>query len=474
MAGEPPEDDHAAGDGFTPHPLLPQHPEFYRRVLEEFPSPAAVLDVNGGLLYANRAARRASGWSLEDVVGQNLLERIHPDELAWALEVYVGATEAAPMGDAEPAWGTVLMHAYAADGTLTPIEVTGANGLQDPFVQGLVYELRPAWTLELLERTVTGLAHGDRVDELLGLVVSLVSRPPLDIAAAIVDHGERDAPVLVATSDERLRALTEARGAMPWDRPQRELAQVRIGDLPAPTAEILDAAGYAELWCQPIEAVDTGSAMSLVALTGSGVVYRNTVEHRLDQGHDLARVVLQRARLDELMDHAAHHDGLTGLANRSALYDRLIEVSHAGPVGVIFIDLDDFKPVNDKWGHLVGDRLLQVVADRLRGITRPTDLVGRLGGDEFAVVIGHDADVAMVEQVGRRVAEVLTQPVAVGDPAGDVRVGASVGMAFGAAGVDPDQLLAAADAAMYVAKRGESGSGRVNLVGDPGDQGGTG
>ncbi len=203
-----------------------------------------------------------------------------------------------------------------------------------------------------------------------------------------------------------------------------------------------------------------------MALTRPDIAYANTVEHRLDQGHDLARVVLQRARLDELMDHAANHDGLTGLANRSALYDRLVERTQAGPVGVVFIDLDDFKPVNDRWGHLAGDRVLQVVADRLREATRPTDLVGRLGGDEFAVVVDSGADVATVEEVGRRIAEVVERPIPVGGPAGDVRVGASIGSAFGARGVGPSELLSAADAAMYAAKRGEPGRDDVTLVGD--------
>ncbi len=103
-----------AVEGFTPHPLLPQHPEFYRRVLEEFPAPVSVLDAVGQVIYTNRAGRRESGWSIEEVIGSNVLNRIHPDEQAWAMEVYAGATEAAPMGEDEPAWGTVLMHVYDA------------------------------------------------------------------------------------------------------------------------------------------------------------------------------------------------------------------------------------------------------------------------------------------------------------------------------------------------------------------------
>lgn len=463
--GERSGDDEPTEPGFAPHPRFPQHPEFYRRVLEEFPSPAAVFDELGCVIYANRAAREASGWTLDELVGQNMLTNIHPDEQAWATEVYIGATESAPMGEDEPAWGTVLMHGIDAHGVVTPIEVTGANGLQDPYVGGLVYELRPAWSLELLERAVTGLAAGQAVDELLDLVVTFVSRPPLDIAAAIVDHSDRYAPVVVAASADGLHALARAGGEAPWDQRPADIVPVSIADLPPSAAGPLTAAGYADIWCQAIETIGEGAALSLVALTRPGIVYAHTVQHRLEQGHDLARVVLQRARLDQMMDHAANHDGLTGLANRTALYGRLVERSAAGPVGLIYLDLDGFKAVNDRWGHLVGDQLLQAVADRLRAVTRPTDLAGRLGGDEFAVVIGPGADVDVVEELGRRVVEAIGRPVAVGGPAGEVSVGASIGMALGAPGVDADALLSAADAAMYAAKRGEPTRGGVELVG---------
>ncbi|MGY1716623.1 putative bifunctional diguanylate cyclase/phosphodiesterase [Geodermatophilus sp. SYSU D01106] len=146
------------------------------------------------------------------------------------------------------------------------------------------------------------------------------------------------------------------------------------------------------------------------------------------------------------------HDPLTGLANRTLLLElteRLL-AARPGPVSVLFLDLDDFKDVNDTRGHAAGDQLLTAIAERLRASTRPSDAVARLGGDEFAVVVDGGADVA--ERVGERVLASLAEPVDAGGRPLSVHV--SIGVADTATAGDrrPGTLLRNADLAMYRAK----------------------
>jgi diguanylate cyclase (GGDEF)-like protein/PAS domain S-box-containing protein len=170
---------------------------------------------------------------------------------------------------------------------------------------------------------------------------------------------------------------------------------------------------------------------------------------------------LARLRSEQQMRHEALHDPLTGLANRTLLRDRL---EHAvarsarddRAAGVLFIDLDDFKRVNDLYGHAAGDAVLTELGRRLRQAVRPADTVARLGGDEF-VVVCEDVDEETALALGRRLDEAIRHPVAV--PGGEHRLTASIGVALG--GDDSDSMLAAADAAVYRAKA--AGRGRVEL-----------
>jgi diguanylate cyclase (GGDEF)-like protein len=153
----------------------------------------------------------------------------------------------------------------------------------------------------------------------------------------------------------------------------------------------------------------------------------------------------------------AHHDALTGLVNRAGFVGRLdAAMDPAGPiagsVSLMFIDLDDFKHVNDDLGHAAGDELLRQVADRLRGAARSGDVVCRLGGDEFAVLVGSSTNAeTTAREVAERILAVLEQPFSVHGSL--IRVGASIGIASQTSGGDSgDDLLRSADVAMYSAK----------------------
>jgi diguanylate cyclase (GGDEF)-like protein/PAS domain S-box-containing protein len=174
------------------------------------------------------------------------------------------------------------------------------------------------------------------------------------------------------------------------------------------------------------------------------------VTHALVCVHDITR----SARLRDELRARATFDALTGCHNRGAALAALDMALADAPaaIGVLFIDLDRFKPVNDLLGHAVGDELLVAVVNRLRDVCRATDLIGRLGGDEFVVIcrnLHHAADEAVV--IAERVHLALQHPFPLADHT--VELGASIGVAVASPGMDAIDVLALADRAMYLAKR---------------------
>jgi len=180
-----------------------------------------------------------------------------------------------------------------------------------------------------------------------------------------------------------------------------------------------------------------------------------------------ARDVGERKALLDQLAHQAFHDPLTGLANRALFRDR---VTHAitlarrqgRAVTVLYLDLDDFKQVNDSLGHAEGDRLLSLIAARLRACARSTDTVARLGGDEFAVLVEDADSAASAERLVDRILEQMSYPFTLGQ--GDMSMSASIGSAS-TVGDSLDEVLRYADVAMYAAKRSGRGLHRAFEMG---------
>lgn len=193
---------------------------------------------------------------------------------------------------------------------------------------------------------------------------------------------------------------------------------------------------------------------------------------RLEEGgaerpvfYAFVRDISERRRAEEELAHLAYHDSLTGLPNRAQVEQQL-ELAlararrNATAVAVMFIDLDDFKSVNDCLGHAVGDRFLTAVATRLRGVLRDSDVLARRGGDEFLVLLADVSDdpTAAAVRVGDKLLDALAHPIGLDGHV--LHTGASIGVSVypGDAG-DSTMLLRHADAAMYRAKA--LGGGRV-------------
>jgi diguanylate cyclase (GGDEF)-like protein len=310
------------------------------------------------------------------------------------------------------------------------------------------------------------LAPGRRSTPSLLLVGCLALTLPLDCAQALLavltpqyDGGNLDGLLAV------VNGLLGAAALHP-----------RRGELTAPPS-----AGYAapmHRW----RIVLLGCSLAAVSLTsalsrGPHAVVPSLVATVVVTGAVVLRfygVIRERDRAEAALRHQAHHDQLTGAANRTLLMHRLTEDLTTGTsstLSLLFIDLDGFKAVNDVHGHPAGDTVLRVVTERLTALVRETDTVARVGGDEFVVLCpGTDADGTAA--LGRRVTDAVCRPVPLfGDHgATQVQVRASVGLLTvecgradgrrpGApdAGRVADDLLRSVDAAMYTAKRAGGG-----------------
>jgi diguanylate cyclase (GGDEF)-like protein len=233
-----------------------------------------------------------------------------------------------------------------------------------------------------------------------------------------------------------------------------------VDELPPLLRRDATAAGYRSLWAAPGD-LDRRGEPGVWAIAWRRELHLDADESRttmMARLATLAGLALARSRNEERNVHAASHDPMTGLWNRNAIYawlsEALSSTSLAG-VGVIYVDLDRFKPINDSFGHAAGDRVLREVAQRLVEAAPADGRVGRFGGDEF-VYVGPASTADDVDRLAAHFADAVAAPIEL--RSGEVvQVGASTGAAFAVPGItSADELVELADAALYRVKSARS------------------
>jgi diguanylate cyclase (GGDEF)-like protein/PAS domain S-box-containing protein len=222
--------------------------------------------------------------------------------------------------------------------------------------------------------------------------------------------------------------------------------------------------GYRSCWSTPILSPQ-GKVLGVFAMYSMTVREPVTDEKRLiDLTTHIAGIAIERKHAEDRIKFLAHHDALTGLPNRSLLNDRLrqaiLQTQRYNPwVSVVFIDLDNFKTINDSLGHTAGDELLKIVATRMVACIRATDTVVRLGGDEFVILLIDQPESPVVTSVILdKIRAAIAEPISIYERILNVTCSAGVAT-FPNDGRDPETLLMNADIAMYKAKE----AGRDNV-----------
>ena len=320
------------------------------------------------------------------------------------------------------------------------------NGAQDYVMKGNLARLVPAIEREL--REVRERRERRQTARERARLVAILEATP-DLVAIVAPDGMLD---YLNTAGRRLLglgALAELEGRCLRDIFPEHVAEHLLAEA-FPTA-CRDGFWSGETAMRPPDAV-ADIPFSQVVLAHRGA------DGNVDYLSTVARDISERKRLEVELQYQATHDRLTGLPNRFLLTDRLgAELAHVrrhgGHAAVMFLDLDNFKRVNDSLGHAAGDVLLQQVAARLQGCLRPTDTVARHGGDEFTVAIGDLSRVEDVLAVLRKIRAAFERPLYAGSQ--EVFATFSIGIAlFPHDGAGVEDLLRNADTAMYRAKAG--------------------
>jgi diguanylate cyclase (GGDEF)-like protein len=250
---------------------------------------------------------------------------------------------------------------------------------------------------------------------------------------------------------------------VPWAGLVTEPRRVAVDALPEAIAARLRVAGFSSCFHTGAHAPDHETTLRLVACSATEYMSAEGPLTPIRLTRELLSVIAAKAYNDRVIAHNANRDDLTGLPNRIGLLHHFDGLQRSSAdCGIMFVDIDDFKHINDAFGHPAGDRVLSAVAERLIRSVRPDDFVCRIGGDEFAIVLSDSSGrlgAGTFESLAARVVEVLGEPVMYQHTR--IPLTASVGVAKAGPTRDLDELMSRADGAMYRAKR--AGGGRHHL-----------
>lgn len=407
----------------------PASAELVAAVATGLPDGVVLIDHQGRILWANVAAGEMFGRSPEEAVGDDSFDYIHPEDLQLSA-VALQSLEDAPDG------ARLEVRTRDAHGGFRPVEIRGLW-----FGEGVLLVIR-----DLVDRR--DVADRMRTEDELRRANAVLAATLDSIAEGILVV---DLDGHIMNSNRRFAELWRLPAAVL----EREGSSVVMDEL---LDQLTDPAAFVEAVRELRGAPESARSDTVELLDGRMMELQSMPQRIAGRviGHVWSfRDMTEQLRLQGDLAHQAFHDPLTGLANQSLFRDRLGVATarlerHDHRLAVMFIDLDDFKAVNDQLGHQEGDELLRSVGRRIHACLRPGDTAARLGGDEFAVLIEGLAHPEDATGVAERILTALQEPVVLGST--QVPVAASIGIAYGSPGDSVGDLLRNADLAMYTAK----------------------
>ncbi len=383
---------------------------------------------SGIVLEIDDATTQMLGWTSEQMVGQSSLVLVHPDDHDRALGSWLEMM-------AHPGSTVRSRVRYQhADGRWIWLELTNTNLVDDVAFGAVVCEC-----LDLTDEMAAHEALRAR-EELLDRIAETI---PLGLLQ--YDHERR----IVYANERTTQICTGGTGNPSGDPFARMLPGDRELLDELLSATMRDGHGRdLEVRIEYVPGALRRCSINLRALSDEDGAVNGAILCIDD--------ITESARMRAELEDRATFDALTQCMNRASIMEELGTLLARGvELGVVFVDLDEFKNVNDKFGHVVGDGVLVEAASRLRSALRRGDLIGRVGGDEFLVVCPGLHDLTAVVSVATRISQTLLRDIEVHDTR--VRLKASTGVAMAYPGVDIDALVASADRAMYASKRQGSG-----------------
>jgi diguanylate cyclase (GGDEF)-like protein len=436
-------------------------PSAYETIVETAISPYLFLDTTGTITWVGGSLTELLGYEADDLIGTSGIDMVHPAHRDAVIQALV-RTEDRP-AQRGGAWSSagLVVDLVTSTGDLVACDISAVTGARTG-LDGMVVQFRRAANAASLRHSVIAMAAGEPVDAVLDIVASGVAGGLADANVAVLWGWDADRFSQQAGSSADLPSLVRATEAAPWDDLARRAGDVVVTEDPRAFPRVLTEWGpVAGLAYRAVQLEHLDRPAGVVVIWWSTYGYSSLLHQMLAQTCDLVRLVLQWHEGRRALEWEATHDSLTGLTNRRAFVEGVHRRVSEGDAGAVFyLDLDDFKAVNDRYGHLTGDRMLAAAGERLRASARPDDVVARLGGDEFAVFCPGLQDESAAEERARRFIAALSDPITV-DGVSAV-VGASVGVALTDDCAPIDALLARADAELLVAKAEGKGRARIS------------
>lgn len=460
--------DAALADLRTANERLSREKEFTDAVLRTVGALVAVVDRRGRIVTFNRACEMITGLSEADAVGTRLGDLI-PDPNAavhFRLDELGGARLAGSL--------TTGLRTAAGEDRIIRWTFTTLRGAEDVashlICTGIdVTERDRAAALLRAEREILEMVARAEPLPAIGARIcrALEEQMPNRQASLLLLDPERRtlhhcaAPSLPASFLQAIDGVTIGRGVgscgtAAFTGQPEFAADIETDPHWTDFRELAAEAGLRACWSVPILSSNE-SVLGTFAVYGPEPRLPDDLSAEIMQrAARLATIAIERHQAAERIRHLALYDQLTGLANRSLLSDRLQSAlaharRHEQAVALLFIDLDGFKPINDRFGHDAGDEVLAAIGRRLKGVLRETDTAARIGGDEFVVLAEEVGGARDAERIAEKILVALSEPVQWEGNA--LVVGASIGLAlYPRDAQGPDALLTIADDAMYSAK----------------------